>query len=184
MSKSDRLHVIVRSDAPMLLLGPKVGGEGALAGVQFQSSVGVRLTQVGDDGRPGHGEPCESKQVAGRQRLDGVHEVVDHVSLACPLGQVGHRRSRGDAAWRVTLFAGYGSSLAIGSALSRRFDDIPAADAPLRLAAFPPVTRWLRGHRRRHWSPLTLYCVVDSAWIGRYGGGIISALSRSLAGGG
>ncbi|SEH03807.1 2-polyprenyl-6-methoxyphenol hydroxylase [Nonomuraea solani] len=99
----------------------------------------------------------------------------------------------GDAAWCVTLFAGYGSSLAVGgaealgNALNRHPDDIPAAlreweaelrpevgkrqamgrrntgshapagrldllkrDLPLRLAAFPPVTRWLRRHLRLH----------------------------------
>ncbi|WP_327582355.1 FAD-dependent monooxygenase [Nonomuraea sp. NBC_00507] len=99
----------------------------------------------------------------------------------------------GDAAWCVTLFAGYGSSLAVGgaellgTALLRHPDDVPAAlreweaelrpeaeerqamgrrntgshapanrldllkrDLPLRLAALPPVTRWMRKHLRLH----------------------------------
>ncbi|MFI7131601.1 FAD-dependent monooxygenase [Nonomuraea sp. NPDC050153] len=83
--------------------------------------------------------------LAGLQRADSVY--FDTISqVVAPRWSTGRVVLLGDAAWCVTLFAGYGSSLAVGGAdllgtsLAEHPGDIPAALTAWEARLRPEVT--------------------------------------------
>jgi len=91
--------------------------------------------------------------LTGLQEADSVY--FDTVSqVVVPSWSKGRVALLGDSAWCVTLFAGYGSSLAVGGAdrlvteLTARPDDIPAALQAWETAIRPEAERKQRLGRR------------------------------------
>ncbi|MFI6800281.1 FAD-dependent monooxygenase [Streptosporangium canum] len=91
--------------------------------------------------------------LAGLQRADSVY--FDTISqVVAPSWSKGRVLLLGDAAWCVTLFAGYGSSLAVGGAdrlgieLAAHPGDIPAALAAWEAAIRPEAERKQKLGRR------------------------------------